>query len=283
MRARGAPVRCSPDNFRAGGSASVFGACRGRSFFVPRAYLRGMIELRLLGATDLRGVPPDEGEALLAQSKSVALLAYLAVAAPGALQRRDRLVGMLWPELDQEHARAALRKTIHALRRALGAETLATRGDEEIGVAPGALWCDAVEFDECVEKGFYSRALELYRRGDLLPGFFVSEAGAFEDWLDRTRSDLRDKAAAAAWGLAARLEDGGNYTIAGKYARQAATLAPSDERMLRRVMLLLDRLGDRAGAVSVCEDFARRLRREFDAEPSAETQALLARVRGAAR
>ncbi|AHG93569.1 transcriptional activator domain-containing protein (plasmid) [Gemmatirosa kalamazoonensis] len=240
-----------------------------------------MIELRLLGPTDLRGVAAEEAGALLAQSKCVALLAYLALASPGALHRRDRLVGLLWPELDQEHARAALRKAVYALRRALGAAALAARGDEEIGLAPDAVWCDAVEFSECVEKSYYSRALELYRRGELLPGFFVQDAGEFEDWLERSRTELRDRAAACAWGLAARFEDGGDYTIATRYARHAAALAPTDERMLRRVMQLLDRLGDRAGAVHVYDDFARRLKREYDAEPSPETQALSARVRGA--
>ena len=239
-----------------------------------------MLELRLLGPTDLRGVAPEDATTLLAQSKCVALLAYLAVAAPGALHRRDRLVGMLWPELDQEHARAALRKALHLLRRTLGADVLAARGDEEIGVAAGALTCDAVEFDDCVEKGYYSRALEFYRRGELLPGFFVPDAGEFEDWLDRTRSDLRDKAAAAAWGLAARFEDGGDYTIATRYARHAAQLAPSDERMLRRVMLLLESQGDIAGALYVYDDFARRLRRDFGAEPSRESRELMERLRG---
>lgn len=238
-----------------------------------------MIELRLLGATDLRGVAPEDASALLAQSKCVALLTYLALAVPGALHRRDRLVGLLWPELDQEHARAALRKAVHAIRRTLGAESLAARGDEEIGLAPGAVWCDAVEFDSCVEQGYYSRSLELYRRGELLPGFFVADAGEFEDWLERTRTDLRDKAAACAWGLAARFEDGGDYTIASQYAKQAAKLAPSDERMLRRVMKLLDRLHDVPGAISVYEDFARRLKRDFGAEPSAETQALLDQIK----
>src|SRR2546428_3334174 len=35
---------------------------------------------------------------------------------------------------DQEHARAALRQSLHVLRTALGADTLVSRGDEEIGL-----------------------------------------------------------------------------------------------------------------------------------------------------
>ncbi|GLC27816.1 AfsR/SARP family transcriptional regulator [Roseisolibacter agri] len=232
-----------------------------------------MLELRLLGTTDLRGVDPAAADALLSQSKCVALLAYLALERPGTLHRRDRLVGLLWPELDQEHARAALRKAVHAVRRTLGPDALAARGDEEIGLAEGALWCDALAFEEAVERHAYEQALDLYRR-DLLPGFYVPEAGEFEDWLERTRTALRDRAAAAAWSIAARSEEAGHHTVSTRYARQAVMLAPTDERMLRRVMQLLDRLGDRAGAVYVYEDFARRLKREYGAEPSAETRAL---------
>ena len=50
--------------------------------------------------------------------------------------------------------------------------------------------------------------------------------------------------------------------------------------MLRRALTMLDRLGDRAGALRVYDDFASRLRKEFDAEPSDETRTLIARIRG---
>jgi DNA-binding SARP family transcriptional activator len=243
-----------------------------------------MIELRLFGNHDLLGVKPEEATALLSQPKTAALLVHLGVAAPpGALHRRDRLVGLLWPELDQTHARTALRKAILQLRRTLGPDALATRGDEEIGLADGALWCDVVEFDDCVEKSYYSRALELYRRGDLLMGFHITEAHEFEDWLDRERTERRDKAAACAWGLAARLEEGGDFTVATQHAKRAAALAPSDERMLRRVMKLLDRLNDVAGAITVYDDFAKRLKRDHGAEPSLETKKLLKEIKERSR
>ena len=244
-----------------------------------------MIQLRLLGAPDLAGVDagvdPAAAAALLGQPKRLAVLVYLALATPRGWQRRDRIVGMLWPELDQERARTALRKTVLALRRTLGESAVVSRGDEEIALAPGAVWCDAVEADDAFERGHYARVLELYRRGDVLPSFFVPGASGFEDWLERERGALRDKAAAAAWSLAAFYVDDGQLTTAARFAKQAGQLAPSDERMLRRVMLLLERVGDRAGAVRVYDDFARRLRRDFGVEPAAETRALLERIRGA--
>jgi DNA-binding SARP family transcriptional activator len=52
-----------------------------------------------------------------------------------------------------------------------------------------------------------------------------------------------------------------------------------DERALRRAITLLDRLGDRAGALRLYDEFARRLRAEYDAEPSRETLAMAAALR----
>jgi hypothetical protein len=42
---------------------------------------------------------------------------------------------------------------------------------------------------------------------------------------------------------------------------------------------VLDRIGDRAGAISLFDGFARRLRSERQTEPSAETTALVTRFR----
>jgi serine/threonine-protein kinase len=53
----------------------------------------------------------------------------------------------------------------------------------------------------------------------------------------------------------------------------------NDERVLRRAMAMLDRIGDRAGAVKLYEDFAARLRADLDVEPSAETTALVKAIR----
>src|SRR5207253_281445 len=47
-----------------------------------------------------------------------------------------------------------------------------------------------------------------------------------------------------------------------------------------RLLALLDRLGDRAGALSAYEEFARHLGQDFDVEPAAETQALMRAIRG---
>lgn len=238
----------------------------------------GGLDLCLLGGIELRGAAPGVADALLAQSKPVALLAYLALSPDGRFQRRDRLAGLLWPDLDQSHARAALRKAIHDVRAALGAHVVVARGDDEIAIAPAALRCDAVQFAAAIDNSHFARAVELYR-GEFMPGFFLAGCVEFERWLEDERATARERAAAASWALAVRLEGDQQLTDAGVWARRAARHAWTDERVLRRAMTMLERLGDRAGAVKLYEGFAARLRAELEVEPSAETNALVASIR----
>ncbi|UCC49209.1 MAG: hypothetical protein JSV41_03235, partial [Gemmatimonadota bacterium] len=220
-----------------------------------------MIEFRVLGSLDLREPGGDTLLSVLAQPKRVALLAYLAVATPHGYHRRDKLLGLFWPERDQEHGRSALRKALYFLRQSLGEEVVVGRGDEEVGLAAEDVWCDAVAFEEALEAGDPEKALELYR-GDLLEGFFISEAPEFERWLESQRARLRGRAGEAAWALAAREESAGNGFEAGRWGRTAVGYSPEDEGAFRRLLELLDRMGDRAGALREYEAFARRLKEE---------------------
>jgi DNA-binding SARP family transcriptional activator len=234
--------------------------------------------LRLLGTASLEG--SDAAAALPAQPKRFALLAWLAAAQPEGWQRRDRALALFWPDHEPTAARNALRQSLHALRGALDDDAIVTRGDEEIGIDRNVISCDVSAFHEALSAGRLARALELYR-GDLLEGLHVRAAG-FERWLESERARLLELAAHAAWQLAERYEHGNDLTSASRWARKAARLARGDERRIRRVIRLLDRAGDRAGAAAVYEEFARFLRAELDMEPSEETRALIESVRAGA-
>ncbi len=173
-----------------------------------------MIRFHTLGAVDLRGLDGAEVRAVLQQPKRLGLLAYLAVASPPRFHRRDSLLALFWPELDEEHARAALRRSLYFLRAELGAEVVSSRGDEEVGVAPELLWCDATALEQALAEGDPGRALELYR-GGLLEGLYVSGAAPeYQDWLDRERHRLRGRAGGAARSLSERAEHGGRLSTA---------------------------------------------------------------------
>ena len=236
-----------------------------------------MIELRTLGALELISADGRAVGPVLAQPRRAALLCYLALASPRGFHRRDTLVALFWPELDQEHARNTLRQSVYFLRRALGQETIVSRGDE-LALAPDQVGCDVWGFETAINGGRPADALALYR-GELLAGFHISEAPDFERWLEEERSRLRQRAGEAAWALAAARERDGDAAGAAEAARRAAAFSPADETALRRLMLLLKRVGDGAGAVRAYEAFAWKLEGEYELEPSAETQAVVARLR----
>jgi DNA-binding SARP family transcriptional activator len=238
-----------------------------------------VIHFRTLGAVDLRDEQGNELRLALAQPKRLALLAYLAIATPAGFHRRDTMLSLFWPEMDQERARRALRQAVHFLRSTLGADVVQTRGGEDIGLASDALWCDVRAFDDALARGALAEALELYR-GDLLEGFFISDASSdFEEWLEKERVRLRQRATTAAWSLSDQSAAAGRGAQAAEWARWAAARAPDDERAQRRLMTLLDRQGDRTGALRVYEQLAQRAQAEFEAEPSAESRALVASIR----
>jgi DNA-binding SARP family transcriptional activator len=238
-----------------------------------------MIELQTLGGLNLRDADGRELRPILAQPKRLALLVYLSLNTLQGFRRRDTMLALFWPELDDEHARGALRQAVRFLRGALGPEVLINRGDEEIGVNPEIIRCDAVAFDLAYEASDWARALEVYR-GDLLSGVFIADASPeFERWLEEERERLRRQAAAAAWRLVEVAERAGDPVTAAPWARRAVELLPDDEAGVRRLIRILDRRGDRAGALSVYEAFRKRLAAEYEAVPSPETEALLVAVR----
>jgi DNA-binding SARP family transcriptional activator len=76
------------------------------------------------------------------------------------------------------------------------------------------------------------------------------------------------------------LEADQKLSDAGTMARRSIRFSWSNERALRRALGMLERLGDRAGAARLYEDFRARLAADLDLAPSAETEQLMMRIRG---
>ena len=218
---------------------------------------------------------------VIAQPKRLALLAYLAAARPRGYRSRDTLLALFWPESDGERARNSLRQALHHLRRSLGEAAIPGRGDREVAVDPTLVECDAALFDQAIEAGRWQDALELYH-GDFLPGLFVQDAPEAERWLEDERDRRRRDAVSAAWSLSEVSERAGDLVSAERWARLAAGLEPMDDASLRRLLAVLERAGDPAGALAAHEAFARRLREDFGIAPSAETARLVTGLRARA-
>ncbi|MBC8161868.1 MAG: hypothetical protein H7Z42_11675 [Roseiflexaceae bacterium] len=135
--------------------------------------------------------------------KALALLAYLALAE--GRQSRDVLAALLWPTLDQQHARAALRSAVYALGSlAPGAWLDKTR--DTLSLRPQEIWVDVREFLALLaENRAYAhssaelatesvvrleRAAALYR-ADFTEGFSVGDSAEYDEWQLIQREWLR--------------------------------------------------------------------------------------------
>ena len=106
------------------------------------------------------------------------------------------------------------------------------------------------------------------------------ERRRIERWLDEERTRLRDRAAEAAWALAARATA---PEEAARWARQAVSYIPDDEQGQVRLLTMLDRHGLPDEALKAFDGFARRLASEETTGPGPELSALAAGIRARRR
>jgi DNA-binding SARP family transcriptional activator/Flp pilus assembly protein TadD len=222
-----------------------------------------MIRLRTLGVLDLRSSDGQELRAVLAQPKRVALLAYLALSTPRRCHRRDSLLPLFWPDLDDDHARDALSQAVRFLRRSLGDGMLLSRHADELELDWQDLWCDAVAFEEALDAGRPVDALDLYR-GQLLDGFHVANAPEFERWLSAERDRLARRHLGIMEGLAHEREAAGDFGGAAVWWRRLAAADPYNSRVALQLMRSLASAGDPGGAVQYARVHGALLREELN-------------------
>jgi DNA-binding SARP family transcriptional activator len=241
-----------------------------------------VLHLRTFGTLGLHDSAGVSVGSLLAQPRSMALLAYLLLARPRGYLRRDTLCALFWPDADEEHARGALSQALTRIRRSAGAQVLELRGKNEVRVAPGRFTCDVLTFEAAVSSGDLDAALSLYT-GSFLAGLHVPGASGFEEWADGERDRLRSMAAQAAAELARRHMSQGRLPDAERAAARALALAPEGEAVAGELVWELWSAGDRAGALGLYEEWAATLARTLEIEPSAGLQALAGEIRAGTR
>lgn len=237
------------------------------------------LTLLTLGRFGFEGRGADAAAELLRQPKRSAVLLYLLLGRRGGSTTREELLGMFWPGVDGARARNSLRQTLSFLREALGDQVVVNRGGSSLAVEPGSLGCDATAFEDLLDAGRREEALGLYR-GELLPGFHAAGALAFEEWVDGRRRHLQARAAKAAWDASAAHESLGRASEAAFWGKRALALSPFSESEVQRLLRLLGRLGDWAGALRAYQGLQAHLARELGASAAEETTRLVEDLRG---
>jgi DNA-binding SARP family transcriptional activator len=240
------------------------------------------MEIRLFGGFEVRG--EADGGTRFESQKVRALLAYLA-AQEGRIFSRDQIGELLWTEADGETARRNLRQALYNLRQALPEIEGRLRVDHQTValVARPEDAIDVTEFLAAHRRGLAGgddvavpplrRAVELYR-GELLAGFHVREAAAFEEWLVRQQERLREAARQALAALVRHFAARGEYEEALGHGRRLTEIDPLSEEAHRELMRLYVLAGRRRRALAQYDELAELLARELGAEPLPETRAL---------
>ena len=128
-----------------------------------------MLRLKTFGGLWLEA---DEGAltGAAAQRRRLVLLAALA-AAGGKGMSRDAVVGLLWPEVDEARARAALSQALYALKRDTGEDELVL-GHDVLTLSTAILRSDVAEFEHAIARRDFEAAANLYS-GPFLAGVFI--------------------------------------------------------------------------------------------------------------
>ncbi|HYZ46273.1 MAG TPA: BTAD domain-containing putative transcriptional regulator, partial [Actinomycetota bacterium] len=246
------------------------------------------IELELLGApkVTIDGAPLE-----VDTRKAIALLAYLAVT--GQERQRDSLSGLLWPEYEPTHARAALRRTLSALNKALRGRALqVNRG--ALGVDPGELSLDVDRFrgllQGCREHAgkpsercpgcldSLAGAVGLYR-DDFMAGFTLRDCPEFDEWMFFESESLKRDMVQALQRLVRGATATDDLQAAVHHARRWLRFDPLHEPAHQELMKLYALSGRRSAALAHYRDCVALLDRELGVPPLEETTRLYGAIR----
>ncbi|CAN5273583.1 AAA family ATPase [soil metagenome] len=238
------------------------------------------LTMSLLGAPTIQR---DGAPIKVDTRKATAMLAFLAVTAQA--HGRDSLAGLLWPDYDGLHARAALRRTLSALNKALNGEWLQV-DRAQVGLGRNDLWLDIETFRasaagcgrhsipdnapclSCV--GLWERAAALYR-GDFMAGFSLRDSPEFDDWQVFQAEGLRRELGYVLEKLVLDAGARSEPESAIGYARRWLTLDPLHEPAHQQLMRLYAVSGQRSAALRQYRDCVAVLDRELGVSPLAAT------------
>ncbi len=224
------------------------------------------------------GVTVDGRPLAIQNRKCCALLGHLALL-DGRSIARERMVGLLWSEVEDEKARQSLRQAIYELNGLLVAAGFdGLKADKlSLTLERGRFTVDVLEAIECAAAGRVHPSLEVEcesLEGLLQPLESVDQA--FSAWVRAKRRQLLEQLTVALEGALSR-PSAGDETDA--VARALLRLDATNEIGVRHLMESRFRQGDIGGALGAYRALWDLLSDEFDSEPTAPTQELAARIK----
>jgi predicted ATPase/DNA-binding SARP family transcriptional activator len=216
------------------------------------------------------------------------------VAVTGRSHSRDTLATLLWPEKDQQSARANLRRTLYDIGQLLGSHLLEVTAESVAISAQSSLWVDVEQFhsrlatalaSDRAQQGLHATdltrlvdATTLYT-GDFMAGFNLPDSPDFDDWQFFQREELRSSFAKLLEELVLGYTAHEKWEEALSYTRRWLALDPLAEAVHRQLIRLYAQAGQFSAALRQYDECVRILAEELDALPEAETTALYEAIR----
>lgn len=254
--------------------ALTIGAGRSRSFCDGSTacrrrlpdILRAVLAIRVLGRLSVESADDVDSIGLPSSRRARDLLAYLAT--HQEMHLRPGLAARFWPDVPEASARSSLRGALTELRRSLGPERDALQATREaVGLDPGRVWVDLIEFRRFAAEQRWSEALEL-DQGRLL-------ADVEYDWADWLRSEHGDALADVLSAMVRACVAEGRPGEAVALARRWVRLDPLSEAATTGLIEALVLSGDRSSAVEAGRALGDRLLRELGVRPSVALSRLM--------
>jgi TolB-like protein/Flp pilus assembly protein TadD len=212
------------------------------------------------------------------QRQALACLAYLACAGAAGVTR-DAAAALLWPESDEERARASLKQLVHSVRTRLGApDVVLTSGDLRLN--PLRVTSDVGAFRDAVREGALETAARLYT-GPFLAGFYLRAAPTFEQWSSEQRGALAHDFEGVTRKLAESADRQGEHSAALSWWRRLVDADPLSAPATLGLMRAYDAAGDRAAALRQATAFQELVRKELAMEADQNVVDLANRLRAA--
>ena len=238
----------------------------------------GLARLRLLGRFELLGADGRVGTPRSVKGR--AIIAYLALS-PGGTAARGRLAGLAWGE--GADSKASLRQCLRELRQTLaaaGLDHLLLIGVQHVTLDLRCVWIDALEVRRLAQA---TDPAEIEAMSALYAGALLEEMSvldpAFEDWLAVEREALHRQVCHALESWIGRCVEAGELDQAQRPARALLAIDPAHEAAHRALMSAYAFAGDLPAAIRQYQACREALARGLDLRPSAETEALLQKIR----
>lgn len=182
--------------------------------------------------------------------KAEALFYYLAVEKRAT---RDRLLALLWADMDEGTARKNLRNGLYIIRKILGEELILTPTRE------------MVEWNPAFQTEF------LQGRGEFLEGFVVKEAEGYQSWLDFQRQSRREYERNI---LTEAVHQDDHHEDRRQTLYRLIELDEYDEEAYRLLMQDYADAGQAHRALELYQELTLKLRRDLEIQPEEKTAAL---------